>query len=102
MKLSLIDAADALRPGMTAAAVLEGIGVPDVLLLPEQSLVDRQRRRVVFVVEQGVAHMREPLLAAGFSNRLQILAGLAPGDQVVVEGQSLLVDGASVSIRSMQ
>lgn len=102
VKLILIDAADALRPGMTAAAVLEGIVVPDVLLLPEQSLVDRERRRVVFVVEQGVAHVREPLLAAGFSNRLQILAGLAPGDQVVVEGQSLLVDGASVSIRSAQ
>lgn len=102
VKLILSDAADTLRPGMTASAVLEGVSMPDVLLLPERSLVDRDRRRVVFVVEQGVAHVREPLLAAGFSNRLQILEGLAPGDQVVVQGQSLLVDGASVSIRSAQ
>jgi multidrug efflux pump subunit AcrA (membrane-fusion protein) len=54
----------------------------------------------VFVVEQGVAHMREPLLAAGFSNRLQVLDGLAPGDQVVVSRQSLLLDGTTVAVRS--
>ena len=43
--------------------------------------------------------MREPLLAAGFSNRLQILEGLAAGDKVVVAGQSLLLDGDAVTVR---
>jgi membrane fusion protein (multidrug efflux system) len=85
---------------MTASADLQGISVNDALLLPEAALMDRDRRRVVFVVEQGVAHMREPLLAAGFSNRLQVLDGLAPGDQVVVSRQSLLLDGTTVAVRS--
>lgn len=100
VKLILAGDTDSLRPGMTASAQLQGISVNDALLLPESALVDRDRRRVVFVVEQGVAQMREPLLAAGFSSRLHVLAGLAPGDQIVVAGQSLLLDGTAVSIRS--
>lgn len=100
LKLILTGDTDALRPGMTASAQLQGISEPDALLLPEQALVDRNRRRVVFVVEDGVARLREPLLAAGFSNRLQILAGLAAGDKVVVTGQSLLLDGDAVTVRS--
>jgi RND family efflux transporter MFP subunit len=98
VKLILAGDTDSLRPGMTARAELQGIRVADALLLPEAALVDRNRRRVVFVVEQGVAHMREPLLAAGFSNRLQILEGLAAGDTVVVAGQSLLLDGTAVTV----
>lgn len=99
VKLILSDAVDALRPGMTARAVLDGIRVPDALLLPESALVDRDRRRVVFVVEEGVARMREPVLAAGFNNRLQVLSGLSPGDQIVTAGQASLLDGTVISIR---
>lgn len=100
VKLILKGDTTALRPGMTARAELQGISVPDVLVLPEAALVDRNRRRMVFVVDNGVVHLREPLLAAGFSNRLQILEGLAAGDKVVIAGQSLLLDGDSVTVRS--
>ena len=99
VKLIITDDAEALRPGMTARAELDGVSVPDALLLPEGALVDRQRRRVVFVVEEGRARMREPLLAAGFNNRLQILSGLSVGDQVVIDGHTLLVDGSEVTVR---
>ena len=102
VKLILAGETDALRPGMTARAQLQGISVLEALLLPEAALVDRNRRRVVFVVENGVAHLREPLLAAGFSNRLQILEGLAAGDKVVIAGQSLLLDGDAVTMRSAE
>ena len=104
VKLILTDETDTLRPGMTATAVLEGINIPDVLLLPESALVDRDRRRVVFIVEQdglqNVARLREPLLAAGFGHRLHILDGVAPGDLVVISGQERLLEGTAVSIVS--
>lgn len=98
VKLILSDNTNALRPGMTASALLNGIAVPNALLLPEAALVDRGRRRVVFVVEQGTAHLREPSLAAGFSNRLHILGGLSAGDKVITQGQEQLLDGAPVNI----
>ena len=71
----------------------------DALLLPEQALVDRNRRRVVFVVEDGVARQREPLLAAGLSDALIVLAGLQPSERIVIEGQQRLVDGTPVRIQ---
>ena len=98
VKLILTDQGQRLRPGMTAAVTIEGVQVPNALMLPDTALVDRDRRRVVFVVEEGVARIREPLLAAGFSNRLQIIDGLSPGDVVVTSGQSRLLDGAAVRI----
>ena len=104
VKLILTDETDTLRPGMTATAVLEGINIPDVLLLPESALVDRDRRRVVFIVEEdaqrSVARLREPMLAAGFGQRLHILDGVAPGDLVVISGQERLLEGTVVSIVS--
>jgi membrane fusion protein (multidrug efflux system) len=104
VKLILTDETDTLRPGMTATAVLEGINIPDVLLLPESALVDRDRRRVVFIVEEdaqrSVARLREPMLAAGFGQRLHILDGVAPGDLVVISGQERLLEGTAVSIVS--
>ena len=104
VKLILADDTNALRPGMTATAVLEGIHIPDVLLLPESALVDRDRRRVVFTIErdglQSVARIREPLLVAGFGHRLQILDGIASGDLVITSGQERLLEGTAVSIQS--
>ena len=99
VKLILTDDALRLRPGMTARATLQGVSFPDSLLLPEEALIDRNRRRVVFVVQDGVARMREPLLAAGFSNRLRIISGLEPGDSVIIGGQSKLLDGTPVNVR---
>lgn len=102
VKLILTDPNQRLRPGMTASVTIEGISVPNALLLPEAALIDRQRRRVVFVVENGVAHLREPLLAAGFSNRLQIIDGLDVGEQVVISGQERLREGSTVQIQPVQ
>ena len=84
------------RPGMTASARLQGLPVPGVLRLPEAALVDRARRKVVFVVRDGRAVEVAPRLAAGFSNQLVALSGLADGDRVIVSGLARVVDGAAV------
>ena len=87
-----------IRPGMTATASIQLLEQPDVLLLPEAALVDRDRQRVVFVVRKGRAKQIKPLLAAGYGSRLQVLAGLVAGDQVVVKGHYGLRDGALISV----
>lgn len=98
VKLILTDPAQVLRPGMTAAVSIDGVEVPDTLLLPDAALVDRSRRRVVFVVADGVARIREPLLAAGFTSRLWVIDGLEPGEQVVIKGHARLLDSTDVTL----
>jgi len=92
-----------VRPGMTAGVTITGTELKDMLLLPEDALVDRQRQRVVFVVvkdEQGLQRvaLRQPRLKVGLGDQLVVMSGLSAGDQVVVQGQRALVDGARVSI----
>ena len=78
---------------------LQARALGELLALPERALVDRDRRRVVFVVEEGVARRREPVLGAGLSDSLRVLAGLEAGDEVIISGQRQLVDGSPVSVR---
>ncbi|MEH6583396.1 MAG: efflux RND transporter periplasmic adaptor subunit [Halioglobus sp.] len=96
VKLILEEGEDILRPGMTASVAMQTEEIPGVLILPERALVDYHRRRVVFIEEDGVAKVREPVLAAGLSNSLLVLAGLAPGDRVITEGQHRLVEGVKI------
>ena len=102
VKLLLNEGGNTLRPGMTATAAMQARKVDGVLILPEEALVDRERRRVVFVVEDGIARMREPVLAAGLANRLHVLAGLQESDQLIVAGHDKIVDGARVTVAAGQ
>lgn len=102
VKLILDSGTGTLRPGMTVSAQMKTGVIPGLLLLPEQALVDHDRRRVVFVEENGVASMREPVLAAGLSNQLIVLSGLSSGDRVIVSGQHRLIDGLKVRAEQAQ
>lgn len=98
----ILEAADPrIRPGMTATATIDLLEQPDVLLLPEAALVDRDRQRVVFVVREGRAQQVNPLLSASYGNRLQVLAGLVAGDEVIIKGHYGLRDGSPVSIAEL-
>jgi RND family efflux transporter MFP subunit len=82
------------RPGMTAQVTIEGISIKQVLLLPESVLVDRNRRRVVYVLHDGLAVEVEPLLSAGLSDRLIVLSGLNEGDQLINSKLEQIIDGS--------
>ena len=88
-----------LRPGMTASARIEGLAMASVYRLPEAALVDRHRRKVVYVVRDGVAVETVPRLAAGFSDQLLALSGLGDGDLVIVSNLARVIDGAEVVVR---
>ena len=101
VKLLLQERDAFVRPGMTASVSIAGAELKNILLLPEAALVDRQRQRVVFVVQrdpQGLetVAMRQPSLKVGLSDQLVVMSGLSAGDQVVVKGQRALVQGARV------
>lgn len=87
-----------VRPGMTATVQIAGVAFPEVLLLPEQALLDRDRRKVVYVVREGRAVQVEPLLGAGYSDRLLVLSGLHDGDQVIVGDLSRVLNGKQVLV----
>ncbi len=103
----LVDNADGvLRPGMVADVGIELSRRPGAVMAPSRALVlgprtDTEREASVFVFdrEAGVAHRRTVRLGQRFERRVEILEGLEGDEDLVVEGQHLLRDGASVRTR---
>ncbi len=80
----------ALKPGMYANVGL-GIESAEGVLIPEDAVLDSGVRQVVFVrTGQGVFEPREVSLGVRSDGQVQVLAGVAEGEQVVVRANFLL------------
>ena len=84
LRMRLNEPNGSLFPGM-----LVKVGVPvaarEVLWIPASSLVRRSELRAVFVLdEQGRPRLRQVRTGAQQDGRLEVLAGLSEGEQVVI------------------
>lgn len=85
-----------LKPGMAARLEVPRRTLADAILVPLEALVDLGEERAVFVVEDGVARRRIVELGPVVGERVVVLAGVAAGEPVVVEGEQRIADGQEV------
>jgi membrane fusion protein, multidrug efflux system len=89
-----------LWPGEYVAVRLQLYVQPDALVIPSQAVITQQDGSYVFVVDSaGRAHRRKVSLDRALDDHVIIAQGLAPGETVVVDGQSRLSEGATVDIK---
>ncbi|WP_101757173.1 efflux RND transporter periplasmic adaptor subunit [Oceanicoccus sp. KOV_DT_Chl] len=102
VKLILEQRNQLIRPGMTAQVAIKGVVQENLLMLPEAAVVDRDRKRVVFVVNTNTqpltALRKEPLLSVGMGNQIVVLSGLEPGVQVIVDAQDKIINGSAIVV----
>jgi membrane fusion protein (multidrug efflux system) len=84
-----------LRPGMFMTVTLQGEVAP-ALLVPEAAIVPEQGKTYVFVVRDGVVDQRAVQLGKRRPGEVEVVAGLAENEHVVVEGTQNIRDGSSV------
>lgn len=84
-----------LKPGMFLGVELTRDAAP-TLLLPESAVVPEQGRAYVFVVEGGKATRREVQLGRRRTGEVEVLAGVAENERVIVEGSLKVRDGGQV------
>ncbi len=82
------------------AAISVG-GASDGVTIPYAALLDDGGRSYVFVVKGDVAHSVDVSPGSSSGDRIRILKGLAPGDEVVTQGGTALEDGMKVRTRGM-
>ena len=87
-----------LKPGMFLTVKLTR-GASNALLVPEQSLVPEQGNVFVYVVRDDRVEKRQVRTGERRVGEVQIVAGLAAGEQVVTEGTQKLRDGAPVKVQ---
>jgi membrane fusion protein (multidrug efflux system) len=87
-----------LRPGLFASVYLETQTREDVLVIPREALVLDSLGDTVYVMANGVAERREVRLGVRDADSVEVLEGLAEGEQLIVLGQEGLADGTPVMV----
>lgn len=100
VKLTVNNGDRLLRPGMSASVRMSGVERADTLVIPRSLMVDRNRRRVVYLYDAGKAREVEPVIGASAGDELPVLAGLKAGDQLITTYLDLLADGQQVVIET--
>jgi membrane fusion protein (multidrug efflux system) len=85
----------ALRPGMFLNVSLAN-DEREALVIPEEALTPEAERQYVFVVADGKAERREVRIGGRRPGSVEIVTGLAVGEQVIVEGTQKVRDGGPV------
>ncbi len=97
VKIDIAAAAD-LRPGQFARVTLSRSGEKS-LAISEKAVLSFGQMERVFLVENNIARLRLVRTGARYNGQVEILAGLAPGDRVVVNGADKLQDGQPLDVK---
>ena len=86
-----------LYDGMSAKARIN-LGEHRILAIPRSSIVGSYQKPQAYVVHDGVARLVDLTAGGEFGTDLEILGGLAETDDLVVDGQNNLYDGAAIVV----
>jgi membrane fusion protein (multidrug efflux system) len=90
-----------LRPGLLARIIVKG-EPRDAVTVPESALVPRGNDLLVYKADNGKALEIKVRTGRRESGFVEIIEGIAPGEQVVTAGQQRLRDGSNVEIVTSQ
>ncbi|HEY0970097.1 MAG TPA: efflux RND transporter periplasmic adaptor subunit [Gemmatimonadales bacterium] len=87
-----------VRPGFLARVTFRLSPRDGVLMVPVGAVLENPRGAAVYIVNDGRATLRSVQRGGTYEGRVEITSGLAPGDSVVVAGNTMLRDGAEVRV----
>jgi len=100
-EVTIANADMTIRPGMFARVELN-FGTQDHVVIPDVAIIKQPgtNSRYVFTVENGVARRRELQLGRLMDSNYEVISGIEAGAQLVVAGQSRLLDQTAVRIEN--
>ncbi|OGQ94331.1 MAG: hypothetical protein A2284_08580 [Deltaproteobacteria bacterium RIFOXYA12_FULL_61_11] len=87
-----------IRVGMAATVHLRVRDFKEVLVAPQDVVLEESAGRVVYLEEGGVARRRVVETALADGQRVLFTSGVAPGDRLIVLGQRGLSDGQQIQV----
>lgn len=87
-----------LLPGMFVKADMVVNSAEEVLVIPKDIIMSRNRNQIVYVVEQGVASERVITTGLQNANSVEVKMGLLQGESIVNSGFETLRDQSRVKI----
>lgn len=97
--IALDDPERKVKAGMFPSLVIYTETVEDALIVGRSSILYDQNQPYVYVVDdRDIARRQDIELALVVDENAQVVKGLASGDNVVIQGQTLLTDGAAIRV----
>jgi RND family efflux transporter MFP subunit len=87
-----------LRPGQFGRVAVP-LAEAEFMVVPRSALVARGQLDLLFVAVEGKARMRIVRTGRVLPEGIEILAGLSPGESIVVENAEGLIDGQPLSLQ---
>ncbi|MFZ2054008.1 MAG: efflux RND transporter periplasmic adaptor subunit [Candidatus Aminicenantales bacterium] len=87
-----------VKPGMHAEVEIAADIYKDRLLVPQEAVLVRGGRKLVFVVEEGLAKWRYIEIGQENEDYAEVLDGVKEGEPVIVEGHFTLAHDAKVQV----
>jgi HlyD family secretion protein len=87
----------ALKPGMFVHGLVK-LGLQPALTMPETSVLSRDNRSFVYILDNNRARYREVQTGSRSGTDIEIVQGLKPGETVIVDGAGFLKDGDLVEV----
>lgn len=88
-----------IRPGMFVKADIVTESHSSTIIIPKNIVRNERNRRIVFVVDQGIARAKQVRLGLEEKNQVEVLGGLEKDDQLIIRGFETLRDGSKVKIQ---
>lgn len=97
--ITLDDPEKLIKPGMFPSVIIYTEKVEDAIVVERSSILYDGNQAYVYVVdESNIAKRNDITLGLVVDEKAEVVEGLATGTMVVVQGQTLVTDGASVRI----
>ncbi len=87
-----------IRPGMNGEIKAGLDTVESAVIVPGSAVLEKEDRKVVYVVEDGKAIEKEVTIGLDTGDYVEIKEGLKEEEEVIVEGQHYVEDGAKVKV----
>ena len=87
-----------LKAGMFAHVIFNARSHNKELVIPRDALLGSVKDAQVYIVRNGAAKLKNPVIGKTSNNDLEVLSGLKEGDVIIVNGQNNLKENYKVKI----
>ncbi len=100
VKIMIANPQNMLKPGMVCNVYMNTNSEMRAVSVANNAIVSENGKKFVYIVEGGANKVKKQEVSTGkySGSNIIILAGINPGDKIVVAGQHKLYDGASIII----
>ena len=98
-EVKINNAGSKLKPGMFGRVELN-LGRADAILVSDKAVLKQagSNDRYVYTEKNGTVEYRKVEIGRRFDDKYEILSGISSGENVVITGQSKLLDGSKVNV----